>query len=411
MKALADTAGADVIGVVRQKVQEIHPAFFIGKGKVQEISIKAKEAKADLILVDQDLSPAQVRNLEQALDLRVVDRTELILDIFAKRARTLQAKTQVELAQLQYLLPRLRRMWRHLSRLGGGIGTRGPGETQLEVDQRRAKKRIADLLKQIRHIQGQASRIVRARKEKDLFTIALVGYTNVGKSTLLNALTKANAYVEDRLFATLDATTRILTLPNGHKVLLTDTIGFIRRLPPHLIASFHATLEEVRTADLLLHVADASHPKMDHQIAVVEETLTQVGVTNTPVLLVFNKWDAIPPEWDKEAILNRYPGALPISALTGQGLDRLKDALLHHYRHQRLVRITAHIPRDQPSLLSQLYRYGTVHQITEEADTLKVELITDRPTAQKLSHQILQDGDGTTSFSEVSLTHLSESSD
>jgi GTP-binding protein HflX len=305
--ALADTAGAEVVGVLTQTRKEIDPAYFIGQGKAEELARMCSELSADLVIFNHDLTPAQARNLEKLLNTRVVDRTELILDIFAKRARTKQAMLQVELAQLQYQLPRLRQMWQHLSRLGGGIGTRGPGETQLEVDQRRAKKRIADLQRQLQEIQRQTSTRVQSRKERELFTIALVGYTNVGKSTLMNALTKANVFVEDRLFATLDATTRVLYLPDGHKVLLTDTIGFIRNLPPHLIASFHATLEEVRTADLLLHVVDVSHPATDEHIKVVEETLQEIGAGDKPTILVLNKADKLPPDWDKEGIAAEIP--------------------------------------------------------------------------------------------------------
>ncbi len=402
MEALADTAGAEVVGWVTQKLFEINSAFYIGRGKVEEVRRIAGELGADLILVDQDLTPAQVRNLEQALNIRVVDRTELILDIFAKRARTLQAKRQVELAQLQYQLPRLRRMWRHLSRLGGGIGTRGPGETQLEVDLRRARKRISDLTQQLKEIQRRATQTVISRKERDLFTVALVGYTNVGKSTLMNALTKANTFVEDRLFATLDATTRILTLPGRHKVVLTDTIGFLRRLPPHLIASFHATLEEVRMADLLLHVADASHPKMDPQIAVVNQTLYQIGVADTPLLLVLNKWDAVPDDWDRDAILSRYPQALPISALTGQGIDRLQEEILKQYQKQRFISLVVRIPQDQAPILARLYQSATVDSVTYGDQNIVVQLTVDRPTAVKLRKELENKGNGVVSFADVS---------
>jgi len=387
LAALADTAGAEVVGVLTQTRKEIDPAYFIGQGKAEELARMCSELSADLVIFNHDLTPAQARNLEKLLNTRVVDRTELILDIFAKRARTKQAMLQVELAQLQYQLPRLRRMWQHLSRLGGGIGTRGPGETQLEVDQRRAKKRIADLQRQLQEIQRQTSTRVQSRKERELFTIALVGYTNVGKSTLMNALTKANVFVEDRLFATLDATTRVLYLPDGHKVLLTDTIGFIRKLPPHLIASFHATLEEVRTADLLLHVVDVSHPAMDEHIKVVEETLQEIGAGDKPTILVLNKADKLPPDWDKEALLRRYPNAVWVSALTGEGLDTLLSRIQDEFRRMRVVAVHARLALWAQNLIAFVYRNGVVREIVYDTDWVSLDAEMERPFAESLQKQ------------------------
>jgi GTP-binding protein HflX len=385
--ALADTAGAEVVGVLTQTRKEIDPAYFIGQGKAEELARMCSELSADLVIFNHDLTPTQARNLEKLLNTRVVDRTELILDIFAKRARTKQAMLQVELAQLQYQLPRLRRMWQHLSRLGGGIGTRGPGETQLEVDQRRAKKRIADLQRQLQEIQRQTSTRVQSRKERELFTIALVGYTNVGKSTLMNALTKANVFVEDRLFATLDATTRVLYLPDGHKVLLTDTIGFIRKLPPHLIASFHATLEEVRTADLLLHVVDVSHPAMDEHIKVVEETLQEIGAGDKLTILVLNKADKLPPDWDKEALLRRYPNAVLVSALTGEGLDTLLSRIQDEFRRMRVVAVHARLALWAQNLIAFAYRNGVVREIVYDTDWVSLDAEMERPFAESLQKQ------------------------
>ena len=387
LAALADTAGAEVVGVLTQTRKEIDPAYFIGQGKAEELARMCSELSADLVIFNHDLTPAQARNLEKLLNTRVVDRTELILDIFAKRARTKQAMLQVELAQLQYQLPRLRRMWQHLSRLGGGIGTRGPGETQLEVDQRRAKKRIADLQRQLQEIQRQTSTRVQSRKERELFTIALVGYTNVGKSTLMNALTKANVFVEDRLFATLDATTRVLYLPDGHKVLLTDTIGFIRKLPPHLIASFHATLEEVRTADLLLHVVDVSHPATDEHIKVVEETLQEIGAGDKPTILVLNKADKLPPEWDKRALLRRYPNAVLVSALTGEGLDTLLSRIQDEFRRMRVVAVHARLALWAQNLIAFVYRNGVVREIVYDTDWVSLDAEMERPFAESLQKQ------------------------
>jgi len=387
LSALADTAGAEVVGVLTQSRKEIDPAYFIGQGKAEELARMCAELGADLVIFNHDLTPAQARNLEKLLNIRVVDRTELILDIFAKRARTKQAMLQVELAQLQYQLPRLRRMWQHLSRLGGGIGTRGPGETQLEVDQRRAKKRIADLQRQLQEIQRQTSTRVQSRKERELFTIALVGYTNVGKSTLMNALTKAGVFVEDRLFATLDATTRVLYLPDGHKVLLTDTIGFIRKLPPHLIASFHATLEEVRTADLLLHVVDVSHPAMDEHIKVVEETLQEIGAGDKPTILVLNKADKLPPDWDKEALLRRYPNAVLVSALTGEGLNTLLSRIQDEFRRMRVVAVHARLALWAQNLIAFVYRNGVVREIVYDTDWVSLDAEMERPFAESLQKQ------------------------
>ena len=387
LAALADTAGAEVVGVLTQTRKEIDPAYFIGQGKAEELARMCSELSADLVIFNHDLTPAQARNLEKLLNTRVVDRTELILDIFAKRARTKQAMLQVELAQLQYQLPRLRRMWQHLSRLGGGIGTRGPGETQLEVDQRRAKKRIADLQRQLQEIQRQTSTRVQSRKERELFTIALVGYTNVGKSTLMNALTKANVFVEDRLFATLDATTRVLYLPDGHKVLLTDTIGFIRNLPPHLIASFHATLEEVRTADLLLHVVDVSHPATDEHIKVVEETLQEIGAGDKPTILVLNKADKLPPDWDKRALLRRYPNAVLVSALTGEGLDTLLSRIQDEFRRMRVVAVHARLALWAQNLIAFVYRNGVVREIVYDTDWVSLDAEMERPFAESLQKQ------------------------
>lgn len=392
LSALADTAGAEVIGVLTQMRKEINPGYFIGRGKAEELARMCTELGADLVIFGHDLTPAQVRNLEKLLNVRVVDRTELILDIFAKRARTKQAMIQVELAQLQYQLPRLRRMWQHLSRLGGGIGTRGPGETQLEVDQRRAKKRIADLQQQLQEIQRQTVVRVQSRKESELFTIALVGYTNAGKSTLMNILTGANVFVEDRLFATLDATTRVLFLPDGHKVLLTDTIGFVRNLPPHLIASFHATLEEVRTADLLLHVVDVSHPMADERIEVVEKTLQEIGASDKATILVLNKADKLPPEWDRRALLDRYSNsnAVLVSALTGEGIDNLLMRVQEEFVRMRVVKVHARLALWAQSLIAFVYRNGVVRNILYDTDRVTVEAEMERPFAERLQKQAMQ---------------------
>ncbi len=333
LRLLAETAGADVRGEVHQRRGPVRSPTFLSKGKIEEIRTLGAEEGATLLLLDEDLSPAQSRNLEDALKLRVVDRSGLILDIFARRARTREARLQVELAQLEYVLPRLTRMWEHLSRLGGGIGTRGPGETQLEVDRRRIRERIAKLKRELERVVKE--RRVQRRGRRACSKVSLVGYTNAGKSTLFNALTRAHAYVEDRLFATLDPTTRVFAVDEGVPALLTDTVGFIRKLPPHLVASFRATLEEVAEADLLLHVVDAVEPDPDAHIHAVDTVLESIGAIERPRLLVFNKIDALADEVTLIGLRARYPGALFVSALSREGLPVLRDQVLAALREPR----------------------------------------------------------------------------
>lgn len=318
---LAETAGAQVVAELTQRRVSPDQTTYLGKGKVQELSALIAHHDADVVIFDNDLSPAQTRNLERALETKVLDRSEVILDIFAARARTYEARLAVELAQLEYSLPRLKRMWTHLSRLKMGIGMRGPGEKQLEVDRRLVEKRIHDLKQELFEIHGRRERQVAARH--DHMTVSLVGYTNAGKSTLLNALTGADVLAEDKLFATLDTRTRRWRLPGWGPVLISDTVGFIRDLPHRLIASFKATLEETRQADLLLHVADASSGLVDAQIAAVRGVLAEIGVAETDTLLVLNKVDAIADPVVRDALMARYPQAVTISARTGAGLPAL----------------------------------------------------------------------------------------
>jgi GTP-binding protein HflX len=333
LRLLAETAGASVAGEVLQRRGPVRASTFLSKGKIDEVREIAGETRSSLLLLDDDLSPAQARNLEKDLELKVVDRSGLILDIFARRARTREARLQVELAQLEYLLPRLTRMWEHLSRLGGGIGTRGPGETQLEVDRRRIRERIAKLKRELQGVVRE--RRVQRQGRRDCFKVSLVGYTNAGKSTLFNTVTRASVYVEDQLFATLDPTTRAFAAdgpgPRKTRALLTDTVGFIRKLPPHLIASFRATLEEVVEADLLLHVVDATEPDPDGHIEAVEGVLESIGAMARPRLLVFNKIDAIPEE-DRYGLRARYPGAILVSAAKREGIAELRDEALRRLR-------------------------------------------------------------------------------
>jgi GTPase len=326
LQGLATTAGAVVVGGLIQRRQSIIPATYIGRGKLEELQEQVKAADADVVIFDNDLSPAQVRNLEKATNVKVLDRSELILDIFATRARTAEARLQVELAQLEYALPRLRRMWTHLSRYSGGIGLRGPGETQLEEDRRLVAHRIRDLRSRLAEVQARKEREVRSRYEEH--TVSLVGYTNAGKSTLMNALTGAGVRVEDKLFSTLDTRTRQWHLKDWGRVLLSDTVGFIRDLPHHLIASFKATLEETRQARLLLHVVDASSPVAEEQIKAVKQVLKELGCGDKRVLLVLNKADKVTDRSYLDVLRSHYPRAVTISAATGQGLDELQNAVI-----------------------------------------------------------------------------------
>ena len=325
LAGLAETAGAHVVGQLVQRRISPDRKTYLGKGKLEELQSLIADTDADVILFDNDLSPAQTRNLEQMTEVKVLDRTEVILDIFASRAQTHEARLAVELAQLEYALPRLKRMWTHLSRLKMGIGMRGPGEKQLEVDRRLVEKRISDLRNQIKVIEKRKERQVAARSDR--MTVSLVGYTNAGKSTLLNALTGADVLAEDKLFATLDTRTRRWMLPGWGPVLLSDTVGFIRNLPHRLIASFKATLEEARQANLLLHVADASNPAALDQIAAVNSVLEELEIESKDTLLLLNKVDCIEERGVLEGLMNRYPHALPISAHSGDGLDRLANAV------------------------------------------------------------------------------------
>ncbi len=326
LRGLATTAGAVVVGGLVQRRHDIIPATYIGKGKLAELKEQVEAANADVVIFDNDLSPAQVRNLEKATNVKVLDRSELILDIFATRARSVEARLQVELAQLEYALPRLRRMWTHLSRFTGGIGLRGPGETQLEEDRRLVDQRIRDLRSRLGEVQARKEREVRSRQEEH--TVSLVGYTNAGKSTLMNALTGAGVWVEDKLFSTLDTRTRQWHLKDWGRVLLSDTVGFIRELPHHLIASFKATLEETRQARLLLHVVDASNPAAEEQIKAVNQVLQEIGCASKPTVLVLNQVDRLPDRSYLDVLLSHHPRAVPVSALAGQGLDTLQEAVM-----------------------------------------------------------------------------------
>jgi len=327
LERLAKTAGATVLGKHAQQVRNVTPATLIGRGKVDEIQASIKQLDANLVIVDEDLTPAQQRNLETAFKVRVVDRSQLILDIFAQRARSNEGKLQVELAQLEYLLPRLTRQWTHLSRLGGGIGTRGPGETQLEVDRRRIRERIGHLKRRLETVERTRTLQRKERHEVPFATVALVGYTNAGKSTLMNTLTRAGVFVEDKLFATLDPTTRALRLPSGDKVMIVDTVGFINKIPHSLIEAFKSTLEEVSRADLLLHLVDMANPLYDEQIQIIEKVLSEIGAGEIPTLLVPNKIDVVEELPLRELKSKDVVDVCPISALSGAGVAKLLETV------------------------------------------------------------------------------------
>jgi GTP-binding protein HflX len=357
LASLAETAGGTVVTKMLQERKAIHPATFTGKGKVEEIGAICQEQAIDLVVFDDDLSPAQARNIEKITGRRVIDRSQLILDIFALGARTSVAKAQVELAQIEYTLPRLKRMWEHLSRTGGGIGTRGPGETQLEVDRRRIRRRMFTLKKMLGKV--EQDRAVRTSRRGPFVKVSLVGYTNTGKSTLFNALTMANVMTGDRLFETLDATTRVLRLPLKEVVLLSDTVGFIRKIPHHLVASFHATLECVIEADIIVHVADVSHPGYEGQIATVRSVLEDIGASGKHEILALNKVDMVKDESVLKPALRRHEGAIPLSALHGWGIDAVKERLLQDALGRK-EEITVSLPPKDGRMLSYLHKYGTV---------------------------------------------------
>jgi len=322
---LASTAGMHIASDITQRRNSMNVATAFGKGKVEELAALVEQHEADVVIFDNDLSPAQTRNLETAVHVKVIDRTELILDIFATNASSPESRLAVELAQLEYSLPRLKRMWTHLDRVKMGVGMRGPGEKQLEVDRRLVEKRISDLRRELQVIEKRKERLVQSRS--DVMTVSLVGYTNAGKSTVMNALTAADVLAEDKLFATLDTCTRRWQLPNWGPILLSDTVGFIKNLPHRLVASFKATLEEARHADLLLHIADGANPAVYDQIQAVYQVLEEIDIEEKDSLLVINKIDQMPTPQLLDVILNRYPHAVAISAVTKEGFDSLSMAV------------------------------------------------------------------------------------
>jgi GTPase len=371
LERLAQTAGADVAQKFTQQLRSITPATLVGRGKVEEIHASVNQLHPDLVIFDEDLTPAQQRNLEATFKVRVIDRSQLILDIFAQRARSNEGKLQVELAQLEYLLPRLTRQWTHLSRLGGGIGTRGPGETQLEVDRRRIREKISYLKRRLKIVERTRSLQRKERGAVPFATVALVGYTNAGKSTLMNALTRAGVLVEDKLFATLDPTLRSLRLPNGDKIMIADTVGFINKIPHSLVEAFKSTLEEVMSADLLLHLADMSSPLVDEQIGVIEEVLREIGAGEIPTIIVPNKIDLLaePPQ---HLFKNRNKDEVcPISALTGAGIKELLEIISARLDRGK-ERIHLCLSSSQGALLSLLRERGRVEHEIYNGDLVQI---------------------------------------
>jgi GTPase len=375
MRELMRTAGVEPVGELLQRRPAPDPRTYVGKGKLAELKEAVPRTNAESLIVDDDLDPGQQRRLEDELKLRVVDRTQLILDIFAQHAVSAEGKLQVELAQLEYNLPRMRGLWQHLERLGGGIGTRGPGETQLETDRRLARRRVGQLKRRLQELERRRQTQRKARRRAETPIVALAGYTNTGKSTLLNALTDAEVSVDDRLFETLDPTTRSFA-QDGRRYLVTDTVGFIRRLPHQLVEGFAATLEETVDADLVLHVADASAPdeRLDDMIGAVDSVLAEIGAAELPIELVLNKIDEVDP-LRRRRLANRFPGSLEISALTGEGLDELRARIAERFG-ERLRPVRLLVPYDQGKILAELYELGA--PIEERLDTAEGVIVVAR---------------------------------
>jgi GTP-binding protein HflX len=382
LEELAITAGAETVIKIIQDKYSFDPAYYIGKGKAEELSSLVEINNIDLVIFDDDLSAVQVRNLERLISRKIIDRSGLILDIFASRAKTKEAKTQVELAQLQYLLPRLTRAWTHLSKQYGGIGTKGPGETQIETDRRIIRNRISHLKEKLQKIESE--REIQSSGRADLIRISLVGYTNAGKSTLFNLLTKSDVFAEDKLFATLDSTTRVYNI-NKQKLLLSDTVGFIRKLPPHLIASFKSTLNEVRSADIILHVVDLAHPYFADHVEVVEDTLSDLGCKDKTQLKVFNKVDIVKDKNKIDYVRNRYENSVVISAERGINISSLEKKLLEMIE-QSFIQDTIEIDIHNSKLISKIHSLAKVLSTKYFDSTMQLTYKTNRANAEKISN-------------------------
>lgn len=385
LEMLASTAGAQTVFKIMQDRSRIDPAHYIGKGKAEELADLADLNEIELIIFDDDLNPTQVRNLEKLINKKIIDRSGLILDIFASRAKTKEAKTQVELAQLQYLLPRLTRAWTHLSKQFGGIGTKGPGETQIETDRRIIRTRIAKLKERLAKIESQT--ITKSLKRQEYINATLVGYTNAGKSTLINLLTDADVLAENKLFATLDSTTRSMFIDKNKQIMISDTVGFIRKLPHHLVASFKSTLNVVKDADIILHVVDASHPFFEDHIGIVEKTLKDLKCQNKTQVIIFNKIDDVREKNKIDYLSNKFKNSILISALRGINISALKEKLVEIYEEQHVEKSYLLNSKDS-KLISQIHSLAEVSSINYEDDSVSIKIKSSKENIIKIERLI-----------------------
>ncbi len=388
LEELALTAGAETIIKVIQDRFAVEPAYYLGKGKAEEIANLVEMNEIDLVIFDDDLSPVQLRNLEKVINKKIIDRSGLILDIFASRAKTKEAKTQVELAQLQYMLPRLSRAWTHLSKQYGGIGTKGPGETQIETDRRMIRTRISLLKEKLEKIESQ--RNTQSQSRKDIIKISLVGYTNAGKSTLFNLLTKSDVFAEDKLFATLDSTTRSFNLNTKQKIVLSDTVGFIRKLPAHLVASFKSTLNEVRDADIILHVVDISHPFYEDHVAVVEETLKELKCENKNQIKVFNKIDALAERHKIGYVKSKYKNSVIISAQRGINILELNEKIVK-FAEENFVKDKVKLRIEDTKKAALIYSMAEVISTKYDDVSINITYRTSKEKSNKIKKMVYEE--------------------
>ncbi len=385
LQLLAESAGAVVVDRVFQDRENIDAAYFMGKGKAEELASTVEERKIDLVIFDDDLSSVQIRNLERLIKSKIVDRSGIILDIFASRAKTSEAKTQVELAQLQYMLPRLTRQWTHLSKQFGGIGTKGPGETQIETDRRAIRTKISRLKARLHKISRE--REVQRKGRENLPRVALVGYTNVGKSTLLNWFTRAGVLVEDRLFATLDSTVRLVELTPANRILLSDTVGFIRKLPHHLVASFKSTLDEVVEADILLHVIDISNPLFEEQISIVNTTLEEIGAAGKPMIMVFNKIDRVKDRSIIQYLTKSHGNAVFVSAARGINMGTLEKKIIE-LLESGMTEETLTLGQKDYAVISKIHDLGEIIEKTYDGEKIVIHFRMSRAAAERLKKEL-----------------------
>ncbi len=397
LEELADTAGADTIFKIIQSRNRFDPAYYIGKGKAEELAQLVESNDIELVIFDDDLTSVQVRNLEKLFNRKIIDRSGLILDIFALRAKTKEAKTQVELAQLQYLLPRLTRAWTHLSKQYGGIGTKGPGETQIETDRRIIRTRISHLKEKLKKIESQRS--TQSSNRKNHVRVSLAGYTNAGKSTLFNLLTKSDVFAEDKLFATLDSTTRALDLNSRQKMLISDTVGFIRKLPPHLVASFKSTLNEVRDADIILHVIDMSHHFYEDHLKIVDDTLKEFGSKDKIEIKVFNKVDAVKDKSKIEFIRNTYKNSVIISAQKGINISKLNEMLIDAAECS-FVEDEISIAIEKTKLVSQIHSLAEVISTKYNNDSVVLNFRTSKENNERINKLLGKNEKNTIEYKE-----------